>query len=77
MQILSAGGDAGSRAAAKGLNVNGTGDGTASGDGRDTHKREYKRKQLLVAKDKEKEAGVVVSVYGVMKTVVVVFVQGL
>lgn len=77
LQILSAGGDAGSRAAAKGLNVNGTGDGTVSGDGRDPHKREYKRKQLLVAKDKDKEAGVLVSVYGGMKTAVFVFVQGL
>jgi regulator of nonsense transcripts 3 len=61
LQILSAGGDAGSRAAAKGTSVNGTGDGTVSGDGRDPHKREYKRKQLLVAKDKDKEAGVVES----------------
>jgi len=57
LQILSAGGDSGSRAA-KASSVNGPGESTASGDGREPHKREYKKKQLLGAKDKESAVAV-------------------
>lgn len=61
MQILSAGGESGSRTA-KVSSVSGPGESTASGDGREPHKREYKKKQLLVAKEKDKESSAVVSV---------------
>lgn len=61
LQILSTGGESGSRApvAGKGSNASGAGEISTSGDAREPHKREYKRKQLLVAKDKDKESAVV------------------
>lgn len=68
MQNISAGGESGSRTSVAGKvsAVNGSGEGLTAGDVREPHKREYKRKQMLVAKDKDKELAVV-SVDGTSK----------
>ncbi|XP_024390724.1 uncharacterized protein [Physcomitrium patens] len=60
LQNISAGGESGSRTSVAGKvsAVNGSGEGLTAGDVREPHKREYKRKQMLVAKDKDKELAV-------------------
>ncbi|XP_024373687.1 uncharacterized protein [Physcomitrium patens] len=60
LRILSGSGESGSRThtAGKVSAVNGSGENTTVADSREGHKREYKRKQLLIAREKDKEPAV-------------------
>lgn len=73
LRILSGSGESGSRThtAGKVSAVNGSGENTTVADSREGHKREYKRKQLLIAREKDKEPAVV-SINGTSKAMLFV-----